>query len=246
MIYKQKSVVVFAIIVLIIFVFSVKETYSQYAGCLPCDQPSTMQYVQKWAVVLPQFPNCPVDISYWILKCPGSEVAYISSLSWSLAYTTGSNCDDLINSFVKSNPDGSKWIDWNAFNQISMFAFEEISLQLFETKDPALYPCPNSFSEVKYVKTYCSAYRIILYFTFSPAGLFQINFRCWEAKPCAIGGCCTYTNKYCYDANGNIQITPIDEYSGTCPPQPPPTFLCQPQPGDFVYESGCQAWCQPR
>jgi hypothetical protein len=242
---RIKIFIISAIFAALIFGLSINPAYAQYDGCLPCSQPNTAQYVQLWNVVLPQFPDCPIDIHYWILTCPGSDVKYISDLSWGLSYTPGSNCDALIGSFVKKNPDGSIWIDWEEFQKIYMYAYDKIGMDLFTSKDPSLYQCgQNNYVEIKYTQSYCSAFRLVLKIVMTTNGP-SIGINCIQRKACDIGGCCTYSNIYCWE-NGDPKVTHSDSHSGTCPPQPPPIFTCVPQSGEFSFTTPCQTWCAPR
>lgn len=221
--------------------FSLQSSYSQ--SCMPCE-PNIVEHKQFTNFVLPQFPNCSLTVSYWLKKCPNSDEVFISDLS---IFPDGSDCQAYIQYFIKTNPDGSRYFDGFAYNQIRNWVFDAISLELFSHLNPLDYECPDSYFTVKYVNSYCSAFRIIIYLNWVTGGFPNIGFRCMEQKNCAIGGCCIQKNKICYNAlEDRNEITYDDSYTGTCPPQPKPVFLCTPVPGDIVLESECMAWCQPR
>lgn len=235
---KFKFALFTAICTVMLLGLSSNSSYSQYAGCMPCEWPATDTPVQKWGIELPQFPGCSLYVTYHVLTCPGSNIRYYVGLSWGL---DGGDCSDLIDHFVKKNPDGSIWIDWFAFNEILTWVYEEVALEDFEAQNPALYQCPMSYYTTKFVKSYCSAFRIVLYHL----STYGYGIRCWEQQPCAISGCCFYNNQYCWD-NGVVKVTYSDTFTGTCPPQPKPSFLCTPQVGDMVFETDCFTWCQAR
>lgn len=235
---KSKLYIFSTITVVLLFVASSFPIYSQ-TDCIDCDVESA-QFIQKWDVELPQFPGCTLYVSYWLKKCEGSDIHYITDLSWGIQ---GGDCQALILSFVKFNPDGSSYIDWDELKMIWKYTYAEMALQLFEAQDPAHYPCPIKFFTVRAVNTYCSSLRIIYNLVWGPGGIPAVGIRCIERAVCDIDGCCLYTYEFCW--NGSIpDITESVTNNAICNPTGPPVFMCQPQPGDLVSDSPCSAWCQ--